>query len=125
MDKDQSLTVAIPDFSDALQDDHAVIEALKKLEGLKVSGGGKEARSKAYTVNGSEWHSWTMRESAYRKGKLPTQARGLFIRTTADGKHRIVVRGYDKFFNVTETEATQVPQKKNDLSTCRSHTYIL
>ena len=42
-------------------------------------------------------------DNLYKTGKLPVMARGLFIDT--DGK--IVIRGYDKFFNVNEIPKTE------------------
>lgn len=47
-------------------------------------------------------------EDAYKKeGKLPTKARGLFVRKPQNVAPGIVARGYDKFFNIGETKATQ------------------
>ncbi|KAF9437086.1 hypothetical protein BGZ76_002052 [Entomortierella beljakovae] len=71
--------------------------------------------------------SWKMNEFEYSKGNLPTLARGLFTyhdstvskstssststsASTQDGEYRILIRGYDKFFNVGEVESTR-PQK--------------
>jgi tRNA ligase len=47
--------------------------------------------------------SWKMNEFKYYDipSPFPTLARGLFTQTE-NGKHRIVVRGYDKFFNIGE-----------------------
>ena len=42
-------------------------------------------------------------ENLYKTGKLPVMARGLFI--DSDGK--IVIRGYDKFFNINEVPKTE------------------
>lgn len=63
--------------------------------------------------------SWKTVEFAYRKttrvglsedDELPTLARGLFTtkEDSAGTKHRIVVRGYDKFFNEGEMPWTKV-----------------
>ncbi|KAG0371130.1 RNA ligase-domain-containing protein [Gamsiella multidivaricata] len=75
--------------------------------------------------------SWKMNEYDYVKGTLPSLARGLFTyqdpalhrlpsatkgttNTDADtlddtdGMHRILIRGYDKFFNVGEVQKTQL-----------------
>lgn len=71
-------------------------------------------RATLYTVDAADGPhsllSWRTQEYAYRqfsqdKDELPTLARGLFTERfeTPDGPHeRIVVRGYDKFFNVGE-----------------------
>jgi tRNA splicing ligase len=75
----------------------------------------KELRSKDFTLeDGQLWTSWTMRESVYKKKRdtFPTMARGIFTKET-DGEYSIKVRGYDKFFNVLETTATQVYYKMN------------
>jgi tRNA ligase len=49
-----------------------------------------------------EVRSWSCQDFNYKNAKLnlPTLARGLFISEESDSK--IVVRGYDKFFNVGE-----------------------
>lgn len=61
--------------------------------------------------------SWKTNEFAYRKtskigytdqDELPTLARGLFTITDQNGHHRILVRGYDKFFNEGEMPWTKV-----------------
>lgn len=72
--------------------------------------------------NAGEYHhllSWKVAEFAYRKStsidsELPTLARGLFTERITDSsssdskpKHRIVVRGYDKFFNLGELSWTK------------------
>ncbi|WFD04289.1 RNA ligase (ATP) [Malassezia obtusa] len=76
-------------------------------------------RSTLYTVDAADGPhpilSWRTQEYAYRQfsqdqDELPTLARGLFTEEfdTPDGKHqRVVVRGYDKFFNVGELAWTQ------------------
>jgi tRNA ligase len=47
-------------------------------------------------------------EDAYKKeGRLPSKARGLFVRKVENDGAEIVVRGYDKFFNIGEVKATQ------------------
>ena len=60
--------------------------------------------------------SWKVAEFAYRKStsvgsELPTLARGLFTErieaSSPSEKHRIVVRGYDKFFNLGEMAWTR------------------
>lgn len=52
--------------------------------------------------------SWKFNEWDYKKEGLPCYARGLFTtRSTSDGHAEIVVRGYDKFFNIGEVRDTQ------------------
>jgi hypothetical protein len=64
--------------------------------------------------------SWKTQEFAYRKtskigydddDSLPTLARGLFTTLSGEGKHRIAVRGYDKFFNEGEMPWTRVRER--------------
>ncbi|KAF1796242.1 RNA ligase-domain-containing protein [Mucor lusitanicus] len=72
----------------------------------------KELRSKDFVLEDDQvWTSWTMRESVYKKKQdtFPTMSRGLFTKQRPDGQYQIMVRGYDKFFNVLETKATQWP----------------
>lgn len=82
-------------------------------------------RSTGHLVSGasSQHHllSWKVAEFAYRKStsvgsELPTLARGLFTEridvessssSAKEAKHRIVVRGYDKFFNLGEMAWTK------------------
>ncbi|ORY44404.1 hypothetical protein BCR33DRAFT_697656 [Rhizoclosmatium globosum] len=49
----------------------------------------------------------------YRKAALPTMARGLFALNDPVGDRLILLRGYDKFFNLNETETTS-PQYLQD-----------
>lgn len=51
--------------------------------------------------------SWKFLDHEYKRQDLPTYARGLFTTRRKDGTAEIVTRGYDKFFNVDETNATQ------------------
>ena len=74
-------------------------------------------------VNSTEYHppaipemtvrSWKMNEFKYYDipSPFPTLARGLFTQEIKKGgrtKHRIVARGYDKFFNIGEVPWTHV-----------------
>ncbi|KAG1465987.1 hypothetical protein G6F46_005332 [Rhizopus delemar] len=91
-----------------LKDDqvHNIVERYHE---LKESS--KDVRCREFILEDDiKWTSWIVRESVYKKkpGKLPGLARGLFTKKT-NGKHSIMVRGYDKFFNVFETAATQWP----------------
>ncbi|KAI8084858.1 RNA ligase-domain-containing protein [Halteromyces radiatus] len=94
----------IPSFNlDWEEQDHKVITSLYTHEKEKP----KELRHKVFQVNGTDWTSWTMRDSLYKKHRYPTQARGLFTSRRSNGKYTVNVRGYDKFFNINETDATQ------------------
>jgi tRNA splicing ligase len=75
----------------------------------------KELRSKDFTLeDGQVWTSWTMRESVYKKkaNTFPTMARGIFTKKSSDGDYQVMVRGYDKFFNILEAKTTQVKKKR-------------
>lgn len=51
--------------------------------------------------------SWKFNDWDYKTGQLPTYARGLFTyRDPVTNNHEIVVRGYDKFFNMGEVKRT-------------------
>ena len=95
------------------QDDHELIEALKTLS--KKSP--KLVRSSEYQAPADPSifvRSWKMNEFKYYDipSPFPTLARGLFTQEikNASGKtkHRIVARGYDKFFNIGEVPWTTV-----------------
>lgn len=51
--------------------------------------------------------SWRLQDWDYKKPNLPTYARGLFTTKNRRNDHEIVVRGYDKFFNVGEVPDTR------------------
>ncbi|KFY27946.1 hypothetical protein V491_00696 [Pseudogymnoascus sp. VKM F-3775] len=51
--------------------------------------------------------SWRFQEWDYKRDDLPTYARGLFTYHTKDHRPEISTRGYDKFFNTEEVEATK------------------
>ncbi|KAI8147096.1 RNA ligase-domain-containing protein [Fennellomyces sp. T-0311] len=89
-------------------DDHAAIQILLDIERRDEKK--KILRSKEFPVDQTFWRSWTIREQIYKKkdNGLSTHARGLFTAAVGN-KHAVMVRGYDKFFNVTEVEATQWP----------------
>ncbi|PVZ98082.1 hypothetical protein BB558_005916 [Smittium angustum] len=75
--------------------------------------GSRKNRESFKTVNefkNIEISSWKTAESLYFKksANLFTLARGLFTRPDDEAnKHRIQLRGYDKFFNVNELEKTK------------------
>ncbi|KAJ5137949.1 hypothetical protein N7526_004182 [Penicillium atrosanguineum] len=51
--------------------------------------------------------SWKFNDWDYKSKGLPTYARGLFTTRRKDGQPEIAVRGYDKFFNIDETNNTK------------------
>jgi len=51
--------------------------------------------------------SWRFQDWDYKRDDLPTYARGLFTAKNEKGQPEIVVRGYDKFFNEGEVNATK------------------
>ncbi|KFY91081.1 hypothetical protein V498_05670 [Pseudogymnoascus sp. VKM F-4517 (FW-2822)] len=51
--------------------------------------------------------SWRFQEWDYKRDDLPTYARGLFTYHTKDNRPEIAIRGYDKFFNTDEIDATR------------------
>ncbi|KAJ3200201.1 hypothetical protein HDU83_008907 [Entophlyctis luteolus] len=60
--------------------------------------------------------SFNCPEAKYKEGSMPTMARGLFALELPDFESEkiILVRGYDKFFNLGEVPATNVQQLKED-----------
>ncbi|KAF7297826.1 tRNA ligase [Mycena kentingensis (nom. inval.)] len=56
-------------------------------------------------------HSWKMAEHKYYivPSPFPTLARGIFSTEVGDGEHRIIARGYQKFFNIGEVGYTTWP----------------
>ena len=61
-----------------------------------------------YQPSGVTISSWKMNEWDYKKNRTPTQIRGLFTRQTKNDRYEIVIRGYDKFFNIDEVSDTRV-----------------
>ena len=86
--------------------------AIQKLAHMSVKDKKSPIRAKQYIFNPTAslsipLFSYNIQEYAFRQpGYLPINARGLFVRKD-NGK--IVVRGYDKFFNIGEVEQTKWP----------------
>ncbi|KAJ1668805.1 trna ligase [Coemansia sp. RSA 1813] len=84
----------------------------KMLAAMRTFGIGKSAlkkmlRNTKYIHDGHSLTSWKCADHLYKSDPcpLPTLARGLF--TSGDsGEEKIVIRGYDKFFNVNEIPKT-------------------
>ncbi|KAJ3192571.1 hypothetical protein HK101_006310 [Irineochytrium annulatum] len=96
-------------------DDVPVDTLISSLNSLISGKGGKgswkSVRKNTYTLPANpsiSVTSYTCPEHLYTKDPpvLPTLARGLFVRQNKKGANEIVVRGYDKFFNVGETTWT-------------------
>lgn len=52
-------------------------------------------------------YSWRFQDWDYKRDDLPTYARGLFTTKSQKNQWEICIRGYDKFFNTGEVEATR------------------
>jgi tRNA ligase len=89
-----------------------VVSALYDIANSTDKKKAKAVRAKDFDLKleGIALTSWNMRESDYKSDPcpFPLMARGLFTRKTAEGENLIVLRGYDKFFNLGETKYTQV-----------------
>lgn len=97
---------------DRQQHQHAIRQMVQSLEAAKHKGKkskGFSCRKSTYDVASSNItvDSWKMQDWDYKKDDLPTYARGLFTTKNSDGNPEIVVRGYDKFFNVGEVRSTE------------------
>lgn len=97
------------------QDPHEIAQLVKSLEDAQKHQKGPKrngftckkstfpvANTKNVTVD-----SWKFMDWDYKRPDLPTYARGLFTSRRKDKTPEIVTRGYDKFFNVGETNDTQ------------------
>ncbi|RDW25667.1 RNA ligase-domain-containing protein [Yarrowia lipolytica] len=111
------MTVKLPfskidseEFAEAVQ-----LELLDRLEAASQQTGKGKARKRNYVIwsnsgkmeadeQGREITGWKFNEWDYGKPKivLASQSRGLFTRD-----NKIVVRGYDKFFNIGEVATTK------------------
>ena len=89
-----------------------LVQVLEASKGKGKSAGKKQFSCKktSFQVEGTSGitvDSWRFQEWDYKRDDLPTYARGLFTTERSDGTHEIVVRGYDKFFNVDEVPSTK------------------
>ncbi|KAK9728386.1 tRNA ligase [Basidiobolus ranarum] len=95
------------------EEEDSLINKLIDLSQPKLVDGKKEKsfiRQKEYELpTGTIISSWKFTEYLYSRDPcpFPTLARGLFTTTTKDGHHKILIRGYDKFFNVGEVKQTE------------------
>jgi tRNA ligase len=107
----------------ASQDVQEVQTLIRNLEGSTKKGDkgywqDKKVAKKSFSCKktGFEVHvspqklvvnSWRFQDWDYKRDDLPTYARGLFTGTNEKNQPEIVIRGYDKFFNTEEVNATQ------------------
>ena len=91
----------------------ALIQALEGSQKKNHPGSGKKAvscKKATFEVQGTDGltvDSWRFQDWDYKRDDLPTYARGLFTCHRRDGIPEIVIRGYDKFFNVEEVNDTR------------------
>ncbi|KXG45546.1 tRNA ligase, phosphodiesterase [Penicillium griseofulvum] len=97
----------------ATQDPHVISELVKTLETASKARKGETkftCKKNSFVVAGTNnvtVDSWKFQDWDYKHAGLPTYARGLFTTKRKDGVPEIATRGYDKFFNVGETRATE------------------
>ncbi|KAJ5951232.1 uncharacterized protein N7479_009645 [Penicillium vulpinum] len=97
----------------ATQDPHTISQLVKSLETARKAKKGETkftCKKSTFTVAGTNnvtVDSWKFMDWDYKHAGLPTYARGLFTTTRRDNIPEIATRGYDKFFNVNETRATE------------------
>src|SRR5271154_2485993 len=97
----------------AQQDPHEIATFVRSLEAAKGGKGGKKGfscKKSTFYLAGSDnisVDSWRFQDWDYKRDDLPTYARGLFTTKTKNNVPEIVIRGYDKFFNVGEVTSTE------------------
>jgi len=94
-----------------VQEVAALVRTLEESTGKSKQGKKTFSCKKAtFSVAGTDGitvDSWRFQDWDYKRRDLPTYARGLFTTRTKQGTPEIVVRGYDKFFNVGEVHETK------------------
>lgn len=99
----------------ATQDPSQIAQLVRDLEDARKQSKGEKKRTftckkNTFDVAGTKGvtvDSWKFMDWDYKRPDLPTYARGLFTARRKDNIPEIAVRGYDKFFNVNETNDTQ------------------
>jgi tRNA ligase len=95
------------------QDVQVVAALVRQLEDAARSKrkAGFSVRKARFTIenspDGIRVDSWRMQDWDYKRRDLPVYARGLFTARNRRNEPEIVVRGYDKFFNVNEVHETR------------------
>jgi tRNA ligase len=103
----------IPYAPQAVEEVQTLISNLSssKKDGSKSSKKHYSCKNSDFQVAGSPNNlvvtSWRFQDWDYKRDDLPTYARGLFTTKNEKGQHEIAIRGYDKFFNYDEVEATR------------------
>lgn len=95
-----------------LQKSRELVQSLEAAwQSSKKAGkkGDFQCRKSSYEVAGGSIvvDSWKFMDWDYKRKDLPTYARGLFTTSNSDGHAEIVIRGYNKFFNVNEVPETE------------------
>ncbi|KAH9904071.1 tRNA ligase [Xylariomycetidae sp. FL2044] len=93
------------------QDPQEIASVIRSLGGGSNAKKGWKARKSTFEVKGSRdgltVDSWRLMDHDYKRRDLPIYARGLFTTKNRSNQHEIVVRGYDKFFNIGEVNETR------------------
>ncbi|WYZ35235.1 hypothetical protein EsH8_I_001511 [Colletotrichum jinshuiense] len=102
----------VPHVPQDVQEVSTMVHALDRAGRFsKAKSSGFACKKTTFKVKGSQdgiaVDSWKMQEWDYKKQGLPTYARGLFTTKNRHNEPEIVVRGYDKFFNVGEVQETK------------------
>ncbi|KAI9644878.1 tRNA ligase [Ciborinia camelliae] len=100
----------VPYKSQDVQEVQTLLRNLNESAG-KGKKHGFSCKKTPFDVDGSPAkivvESWRFQDWDYKRDDLPTYARGLFTSIDEKGQPEIVVRGYDKFFNTEEVNATK------------------
>ncbi|EHL01246.1 hypothetical protein M7I_2789 [Glarea lozoyensis 74030] len=104
-------TANVPYAKQDTQEVQSLIRSLEASIGKGKKSKGFSCKSASFNVAGSPnnllVHSWRFQDWDYKLDNLPTYARGLFTGKNEHGQAEICVRGYDKFFNTEEVNATK------------------
>ena len=99
-------------MANSRQDPKEITKLVQDLERSKGKTKDKHSfscKKSTFPIAGSDItvDSWRFQDWDYKRDDLPTYARGLFTAKTKDNVNEIVIRGYDKFFNVGEVRNTE------------------
>ncbi|ESZ97012.1 fungal tRNA ligase adenylyltransferase [Sclerotinia borealis F-4128] len=102
----------------ASQDVQEVQKLIRNLHDSKDKKKGFSCKETSFEVDGSPANlvvkSWRFQDWDYKRHDLPTYARGLFTSKNEKDQEEIATRGYDKFFNTGEVEATKWTNIENN-----------